>query len=262
MKVIQILPELNSGGVERGTLEVAKYLVEEGHESLVISNGGRLVEKLEKEGSRHIQFPVHRKSLFSLRQLSPLRRVFSEEKPDILHVRSRVPAWLTWLVWRKMSAANRPRLVSTVHGFNSVNRYSKIMTCGERVITVSKSVHEFVRKNYPDVPEERLRVIYRGVDPHEYNFDFQPSAEWLQSWKKDFQVLENKFIITLPGRLTRLKGHEDFLKIVAALRAKKLPVHGLIVGGSHPRRQAYRLELERLVEESGLTDAITFTGQR
>ena len=97
MKVIQILPELNAGGVERGTLEVGKYLVDQGHESIVISNGGRLVTQLEVEGSRHITLPVHKKRLSSLKQVKVLRRLFEEERPDILHLRSRLPAWLAWL---------------------------------------------------------------------------------------------------------------------------------------------------------------------
>ena len=102
MKVIQILPELNSGGVERGTLEVGKYLVEQGHESIVISNGGRLATQLEKEVSRHITLPVHKKRLSSLKQVKVLRKLFEQEKPDVLHLRSRLPAWLAYLAWRKM----------------------------------------------------------------------------------------------------------------------------------------------------------------
>lgn len=94
MKVIQILPELNAGGVERGTLEVGKYLVEHGHESIVVSNGGRLVAQLEAEGSRHITLPVHRKRLSSLKQVNILRQLFEAEKPEILHLRSRLSAWL------------------------------------------------------------------------------------------------------------------------------------------------------------------------
>ncbi|MCB1133064.1 MAG: glycosyltransferase, partial [Verrucomicrobiae bacterium] len=133
MKVVQILPELNAGGVERGTLELAAFLVREGHESVVVSNGGRLVDALEKAGSRHVAMPVHRKNPLTLLQVSSMRRFLAEEKPDIVHVRSRVPAWVAWLAWRGMDPATRPRLVSTVHGFYSVNRYSAVMTRGERV---------------------------------------------------------------------------------------------------------------------------------
>ncbi|MDT9150915.1 glycosyltransferase, partial [Escherichia coli] len=89
-----LLPELNSGGVERGTLEIARALVAQGHQSLVVSNGGRLVSQLEAEGSTHLTLPIHKKSLSSLWQIRPLRQLIEEHQPDIVHVRSRVPAWL------------------------------------------------------------------------------------------------------------------------------------------------------------------------
>ena len=114
----------------------AAHLVREGHEALVVSNGGRQVEALEKSGARHATLPVHKKRLGTLLQVRPLRRVFEAERPDIVHIRSRVPGWVAWLALRKMDPASRPRLVSTVHGFYSVNAYSAIMTRGERVIAV------------------------------------------------------------------------------------------------------------------------------
>ena len=176
--------ELHAGGVERGTLEVGKYLVEQGHESIVISNGGRLVPQLEAEGSRHIRMPVHEKRLGSLSQIKPLRRLFEREKPDILHLRSRLPAWLAYLAWRKLDPSTRPRLITTVHGFYSVNRYSKIMTCGEQVICVSNSVRDYVLKHYPDVPAEKLTVIHRGVDPQAFPYGYQPPASLAQTMAK------------------------------------------------------------------------------
>ena len=88
MKIIQILPELHSGGVERGTLEVGQFLVDHGHESLVISNGGRLIEQLEAEGSRHITLPVHKKRLGSIKQVKVLRALFEAEKPDDIQLRA------------------------------------------------------------------------------------------------------------------------------------------------------------------------------
>ena len=127
MKVLQVLPNLNSGGVERGTVEFARELVKQGHESFVMSNGGRLVAQLESEGSGHIHQPVHRKSLWTLRLVRPVRKLLQELKPDIIHVRSRAPAWIIWLAWRKLPVATRPRLVSTFHGLYSVNFYSAVM---------------------------------------------------------------------------------------------------------------------------------------
>ena len=97
LKVIQLLPELNSGGVERGTVEVGKYLSDQGHESIVVSNGGRMVEQLIREGSKHVKIPVHRKNPISLLLLPKLRKLFISEKPDIIHARSRIPAWLCFL---------------------------------------------------------------------------------------------------------------------------------------------------------------------
>jgi len=260
VKVIQILPELNAGGVERGTLEVGKYLTEQGHKSIVISNGGRLVEQLEAEGSRHMTLPVHKKRLNSLKQVKVLRQLFEAEKPDILHLRSRLPAWLAYLAWRKMDPATRPRLVTTVHGFYSVNAYSAIMTKGERVICVSNSVKDYVLQNYPKVPEERLTVIHRGVDPAEFPYGYQPPAEWLAKWLADYPQLEGKFVITLPGRITRWKGQLDFVQVVGALISKGIPVHGLIAGDPHPKKLEFLDEVQQAIAAAGLKNEITLIG--
>lgn len=262
MKVIQILPELESGGVERGTLEVGKYLVDQGHESIVISNGGRLVAQLEAEGSRHITRPVHKKRLSSLKQVKVLRRLFEEERPDILHLRSRLPAWLAWLAWRKMDPRTRPRLITTVHGFYSVNAYSKIMTRGEQVICVSNSVKTYVRKNYPDVPENKLTVIHRGVDPVMFPYGFKPTPEWLEIWQQQYPQLAGKYVVTLPGRITRWKGQLDFIEVIAGLKEKQIPVHGLIVGEPHPKKLEFLKEVKAKIQSAGLEQDITLVGHR
>ena len=262
MKVIQILPELESGGVERGTLEVGQYLIEQGHESIVISNGGRLVEQLEAEGSRHINLPVYKKRLSSLKQVKVLRALFEQERPDVIHLRSRLPAWLAWLAWRKMDPKTRPRLVTTVHGMYSVNFYSKIMTRGEAVICVSNSVKDYVLKNYPDVPEEKLTVIHRGVDPAIFPYGFQPSAEWLEKWRQQYPQLNSKYLITLPGRITRWKGQLDFIKVIAQLKAQGLPAHGLLVGEPHPKKLEFLAEVKNAIEAAGLEKDITLVGHR
>ncbi len=262
MKVIQILPELNTGGVERGTLEMGKYLVDQGHESIVISNGGRLVAQLEVEGSRHITLPVHKKRLSSLKQVKVLRRLFEEERPDILHLRSRLPAWLAYLAWRKMDPQTRPRLVTTVHGFYSVNAYSKIMTRGEQVICVSNSVKDYVLKNYPDVPEDKLTVIHRGVDPNEFSYGYQPSADWIGKWQADYPRLKGKYVITLPGRITRWKGQLDFIKVIASLKEKDIPVHGLIVGEPHPKKLEFLEEVKNTIRATGVENNVTLIGHR
>lgn len=262
MKVVQILPELNAGGVERGTLEIAAHLVREGHESIVISNGGRMVAELERSGSRHVAMPVHRKSLASLFQVRPMQRFLLEERPDIVHIRSRVPGWVTWLAWRGMDPTTRPRLVSTVHGFYSVNRYSAVMTRGERVIAVSESIQEYVLEKYPQTPLEKIRVIPRGVQPSNYGADFRPPGEWLDRWHSEQPTLGGKCVLLLPGRITRLKGHEDFFLLIAALRKEGLAVHGLVAGDTHPKKRAYLEELRGIVQTLGISEEITFLGHR
>ena len=262
MKVVQILPELNAGGVERGTLEIAAALVAGGHDSIVISNGGRQVEALEEAGSSHIAMPVHRKHLSSLGQVKPMRRLLEELKPDIVHIRSRVPGWITWLAWRKMDPATRPRLVSTVHGFYSTNFYSAVMTRGERVIAVSKSIRDYILEHYPKTDSDIIRLVYRGIEPGHFQRGHQPGAAWLEKWRSDYPEFEGRILILLPGRITRLKGHKDLFELVAALKREGLPVQGLIAGDTHPKKKDYLNELKDLVAELKIDKEISFLGHR
>jgi len=262
MKVLQILPEMNAGGVERGTLEIGRFLVERGHSALVVSNGGRLVPQLEAAGVRHLAMPVHRKSLWSFLQIRPFRALLETEAPDILHIRSRVPGWIAWLAWRKLPSHNRSGFVSTVHGFYSANAYSAIMARGERVIAVSHCIRDYIITNYQSTPHERMRVIPRGIDLRELTRGYQPDAAWLAAWRRDFPQLAGKRLLTLPGRITRLKGHEDLLQLVGALLREGVPAHGLIVGDVHARKREYLAELQARVSELGLAQHVTFTGHR
>lgn len=262
MKVVQLLPALEGGGVEKGTLEVARCLVEQGHESIVISAGGRLVEQLERDGSRHLSWDLGRKSPWTLRNIWALRRWLQQEQPDILHLRSRMPAWVAWHAWKGMPETDRPHLVTTVHGLYSVSGYSGIMCRGERVIAVSKTVEEYIRANYPQTDMSRVRRIYRGIDPLEFPHGYQPADAWLADWNQNYPGLSGKQVLTLPGRLTRLKGHNDFIDLILALKESGMPVHGLIVGGEDPKRQAYAQEIRQRIADLGLAGDITLTGVR
>ena len=149
LSVLQVLPTLESGGVERGTLEIGRALVRAGHRSTVISNGGRLQAQLEAEGSRHITLPVHRKSPLSLGLIWRLRSILSSQGFDVVHPRSRMPAWLIYLAWRSLAREGRAHLVTTVHGLYTVNAYSAVMTKGERVIAISETVRDYINEHYP-----------------------------------------------------------------------------------------------------------------
>lgn len=262
MKVLQVLPEMNAGGVERGTLEIASFLVKHGHQAIVVSNGGRMVPALENAGARHLAMPVHHKSLATLLQVPAMRKYLTTERPDIVHIRSRVPGWIVWLAWRCMNPHTRPRLVSTVHGFYSANRYSAIMTCGERVIAVSQSTRDYIVENYPQTPRDIIRVIPRGIDPTGYGADYRPDHRWLAEWQGQHPGLAGKCLLLLPGRITRLKGHEDFFKLIAALKQQGIPAHGLVAGDTHPKKRAYLDELRTQVGRMDLDTDITFLGHR
>ena len=262
MKIMQLLPELNSGGVERGTLEIAKALVTDGHESLVVSNGGRMVAQLEAEGTTHLTLPIHKKALSSLWQIHPLRRLIEQHQPDIVHVRSRVPAWLTHFALKGIAADKRPHLVSTVHGFYSINRYSAIMTQAEKVIAVSNSVVKYITDHYKNCPPEDIVRIYRGIDPAAFPHGYQPPAQWINQTFVDFPQLEHKFLICLPGRITRLKGHETLIELMEKLHSQYPHVHAVVVGGADAKKAAYLDELEKTIQSKNLRDQITFVGHR
>ncbi len=262
LTVVQVLPAMESGGVERGTLEVAAELVRRGHRSIVISAGGRLVPELEAAGTRHIRWPIGAKTPTSLRYVRKLRTLLREYSVDILHARSRLPAWIAYFAWRKLDAGNRPAFVTTVHGFYSVSRYSAIMTRAERVIAVSDATAQYVRTCYPRINPQRLVVIHRGVDRAEFPYDYHPDQAWWERWYGQYPQLRNRRVLTLPGRLTRLKGHEQFLELIAQLNRAGRPVHGLIVGGEDPRRRGYAQELRDSVARLGIRVHITFTGTR
>jgi glycosyltransferase involved in cell wall biosynthesis len=254
--VVQMLPELEAGGVERGTLELGKYLVEHGHRSIVISGGGRLVPRLLSEGSEHFAWDVGLKSPLTLRYVSKLKRFLTRENVDILHLRSRVPAWVGYLAWKGLPEENRPRLVTTFHGFYSINRYSAVMAKGEKIIAISKVIAQHIQEVY-NIPPERIALIYRGFDATEFN----PSAmkkEKLDYWIKRWGLPEARPpIILLPGRLTRLKGHDIFIR--ALHNITDLKWLAVCVGNidDNPR---YRDELLQLLAELKLTDRVRFVG--
>lgn len=262
MTVMQLLPGLEAGGVERGVVEVVGALVQRGHRAIVVSNGGRLVERIKALGGEHVEMPIHRKSLMTLRCVRPLRRLILETSADVLHARSRVPAWVGYRAWRGVSADQRPAWVTTVHGLYSVNRYSKIMTTGQRVEVVSNTIRDYVLHNYPGTDAGKLVVNHRGVDPADFAFGYRPDDDWLAVWRERYPQLQGKFVVTLAGRITRLKGHHDLIDAVAKLRRQGVDAHALIVGDEDPRRLAYAKELRDAVADKGLAEHVTFTGHR
>jgi len=261
LTVVQLLPALHSGGVERSTLEIAAALVAAGHRSVVVSAGGRLVAPLEAAGSEHVTLPIGRKSLRAVATMRRLRAELAALRPDIVHARSRLPAWLGWLALRGLPAPG-PRFVTTVHGMNSPGRYSGIMCRGETVICVSGSVRAHVLRHWPDTDPARLRVIPRGIDPDAFPRGFRPSQEWRVAFARDLPELQGGRLLLLPGRGTRLKGHADAIRLLAALRAAGEDVRLWLLGAREPGREAYVDELESLASALGVRAVLAISAPR
>ncbi len=256
MKIVQILPRLEEGGVERGTVELNRELVHRGYESVVISAGGKLVSRIEADGGRHIAMDVASKNPLSAPfRAAKLRRLLQTLSPDIVHVRSRVPAWLAWLANKPLGIA----FVTTVHGFNSVSAYSEIMTRGDRVICVSEAVKAYVTKHY-DVNEEKIVVIPRGIDldvfdPKRLDNDF------INRFKTTYGLYDRK-VVTTVGRITQLKDHKTFIRAIKQLYSDDPKTIGLIVGGVQKGKEGYEREIRQEVKRLGIEDAIVFTGSQ
>ena len=256
MHIVQILPELNEGGVERGVVEMNRELVRRGVVSTVISRGGRLAPEIDADGGRHVELDVCGKNMltFPLR-VRRLRRALVEIGPDLVHVRSRLPAWLL----RFANTRTGWPVVTTVHGFNSVNPYSRIMTRADRVICVSHAVKAHIQKAY-GTPEEKLRVIHRGLDAAVFD-PARLDLAFIERFRRE-QGLIGRFVVTSVGRITPLKDYETFIRAVAAARLKTPEIVGLIVGGARADRRGYENRLVALAAELGVADAIRFAGSQ
>jgi lipopolysaccharide heptosyltransferase II len=243
MHVLQLLPALEVGGVERGVVDLAKGMIARGHRVSVVSAGGPLVEQLTALGAVHYQLPVHRKSLAAMALCLPaLTQIIRANHVDVVHARSRVPAWIGFFAARR---AQRP-FVTTAHGFYAPHPGSRVMTWGRLVIAPSVSLGAYLVEQF-GLPKERLRIIPRGVDLEAFAFR-PPSAAHQGPWR-----------LGLFGRLSRIKGHETALRAVALLRRQGLPVTLCIAGaeGDCPQRRALAplirsLQLETAVEWLGI----------
>jgi len=252
--VLQLLPELEGGGVERGTLEMGRYLVEQGHRSLVISGGGRLVKQLEGEGSVHIQWNIGRKSPRSLKYIGALRKLMLEEQVDVLHMRSRMPAWIGYFAWSSIPVKKRPALVTTFHGFYSVNSYSAIMTKGAKVIAVSEGIRDHIQLRYGIT--DKITTIYRGVDERLFNPE-AVSSKRIEKLRQQWGISTKSPVIMLPGRLTRLKGQTVFLESLKLLNSMD---YQAILVGDVEENPGYTSELRTVIKNYGLEDRVKFVG--
>ncbi len=244
MNILQILPELNSGGVERGTVDLAKYLVKHGHKSVVVSAGGVMVKDLTAAGVTHYRLPVHRKSPLSVfRSVKTLTKIVRLEQIDVIHARSRVPALIAFLVSRRTQVP----FITTCHGFYSRHALSRMMGWGKLVIVASHIIGRRMRDDF-GVSHQKIRFIARGVDLNE----FKPKAPSADAPKD--------IVVGIVGRLTPIKGHSLFLKAMARV-TRVFPELKVQIIGDSPKPQ-YKEELLALTRHLGLADSVQFLGTR
>ncbi|MGY8998381.1 MAG: glycosyltransferase family 4 protein [Rhodospirillales bacterium] len=251
--VMQVLPELLTGGVERGAIDVAGAIVESGGRALVVSAGGPMTYELKRLGAEHFELPVASKNPFIMwKNIKRLANLALDQKVDIIHARSRAPAWSAWYAARQTNK----HFVTTFHGTYSHNNwfkrwYNNIMTKGERVIAISDFISAHIRKTY-GVPVANIRVIPRGIDINKFDTN-KVSQERRIKLANEWRLPDDMPIIILPGRITRWKGQTVFIDAIKKLGRKDIMC--LIVGSDQGRKR-YRRELEERIANNDLQDII------
>lgn len=247
MRILQILPAMQVGGVETGTFDLARELVKRGHQAYVVSTGGALVPELVKAGVRHISLPVKKKSLWSFRSIPALRRIIQREGIDIVHARSRVPALLAYLAVR----GTRATFITTCHGFYSDHPFSQIMGWGRRVIVTSNIIGRRMIDAF-GVDPSRVSLVHRGVDLSRFTFD----------QRKYDSPRREKFVVACIGRLSPIKGIDDLIKAMSLLHRRQSNAELWIVGEEEKSEKPYTQKLMELAKRLGLESSVKFLGLR
>ncbi len=261
MHIVQALVSLNIGGSELVATELSEYLIAGGHKVTLIAADGPLGPRVRASGAKHLDWPIGKKRLATLRYIKRLSEWFATEKPDIVHVHSRLPAWICWRAINRMPTNQRPALVTTMHGHYSVSRYSSVMARGRKTIAVSEHIRRYTQRNYPLASTDDVITIHGGASRELFPYGYQHPPGWRVQAEKEFPELQNKRWLLLPGRITRWKGHVDFMHLIAALKVDFPDIQGLSVGGGRVGSR-YQLELEALAEKTGIGERMTFTGNR
>ncbi|MDR3449925.1 MAG: lipid-A-disaccharide synthase [Alphaproteobacteria bacterium] len=246
--VMQVLPALVTGGVERGTVEITAALVQNGFNALVTSAGGPMVEEILAAGGTHITLPLKSKNPFTIwRNVSRLACVIRERKAQIVHARSRAPAWSAYKAARRTGATFLTTFHAPYSAGNKLKKfYNSVMAKGARVIAISNFVASYAARTY-HVPPEKIRVIPRGVDIEIFD-RAHISADRIDALREAWSLTKNVPVILMPGRLTRWKGQLVLLEALARLKAHEYVC--IIVGGGRDSR--YGNEVAQEIKQFGL----------
>jgi glycosyltransferase involved in cell wall biosynthesis len=251
--VMQVLPALVQGGVERTAVEIASAVGKAGGRCIVVSAGGPMQHDITRARAEHITLPVDSKNPFVMyANISRLAKIISDNNVDIVHARSRAPAWSAWAAAKRCGVP----FVTTFHGTYSLggrlkHRYNAIMTRGKRVIANSTFIAGHIRKNY-GVPSAKLRIIHRGVDLDRFDAH-KVKTQRVVGLANEWRLEDGLPVVMLPGRLSRWKGQTVFIKAIAALGRKD--IRCLLVG-SDQGRSDYRKELVKMIADNGLNEVV------
>lgn len=247
--ILQIVPVLGPGGAEQGCIDIAAELVQSGAHAIVVSHGGPRVPELVRIGATHINMPVHSKNPFIMwKNALKLRQLIRRHNVNIVHARSRAPAWSAWHACKNTAA----RFMTTCHAPYNIDGeskrfYNSSISLGERVIAISETVADYLVKNYKMDPD-KIRIIPRGIALEK----FHPTAvtpERLITLSRQWRVPDGANIIMLPGRITRWKGHHVLIEAIARLGRRDI---FCVIIGSDQGRTEYRKELEETIQSKGL----------
>lgn len=254
--VLQVLPALISGGVEREVMDIAEGLVLNGYKSLVASSGGVLVSSLCQQGSQHFTLPLNSKNpLVIISNIFRLAKIVKENKVDIIHAQSRAPAWSAYFA----SKISKCHFITTIHGAHSIDNlfkriYNSIMCKGEKIICVSEFIALYAKENYK-FNHNNLEVIHCGTNIKKFDYE-AVDKQRIANLACRLRLNTDKPIITLPGRLTRGKGHLLLLEAI-----KKLPLHSVtcLFVGDDTGHLKYREELQDKIYQYNLQDDVIIT---
>jgi glycosyltransferase involved in cell wall biosynthesis len=250
--ILQVLPALVSGGVERGTVEIAEAIAAAGYRALVASAGGPMAREVEAAGGTHVTLPLEAKSPVAMwRNAASLAALARQEGAAIIHARSRAPAWSALIAARRSGA----RFITTYHGaYNEgppgKRLYNSVMARGERVIAISRFIAELIEQRH-GTPRERIRIIHRGVDPRRFDPAQVPAARVLAQ-REAWGAAPGQRVILLPGRLTRWKGQGVLVEALA-----RLPGALAVLAGGGAR---YAAELRERAAGFGVADRVVIAG--
>lgn len=256
--IMQIIPELGAGGAEQGCIDIAAAITKAGGKAIVVSNGGYRVTEIERIGAEHIDLPVHSKNpIVMWKNIGRLKKIIKKRGVDVVHARSRAPAWSAWRACNNTNA----HFITTCHAPYNISGeakrlYNGSIANGEIVIAISDYVAQYLQDNYT-IDKSRIRTIHRGI-PIER---FHPAAvtpERMIDLASQWRIPDGANVIMLPGRITRWKGHHILIEAIAKL--KRSDIFCVMIGSDQGRTE-YREELDAAIREKNLGEKMRIVDQ-